>query len=349
MRAGYILMLGVSVLTLGSCKATSMRDDTVSSAIPVHTYGATAGNGSLGFHTVHRGETVWTISQRYGLVLRDILDANHLQPPYNLSSGERLTLPAPQTYKVRDGDSLYTVSRLFNTSTTDLARLNNLAPPYKMSAGQTLKLPPKYEAPAVQQVAFRPAYTPPPATIDTEALPPVAGQAAPANSSGGYVPPPSSPSDYQDDLPPQAKAQQASAQSAAKAVGAPPAREGKFIKPVAGKIISSYGLKKDGLHNDGVNIQAAKGDAVRAAESGVIVYTGSQIEGYGNLILIRHADQYVTAYAHLDKTLVKKGDKVKRGQTVGTVGATGSVDKPQLHFEIRKGTKALDPSGLVNL
>ena len=132
-------------------------------------------------------------------------------------------------------------------------------------------------------------------------------------------------------------------------IGKTPAREGKFIKPVGGKIISSYGTKKDGLHNDGINIQAARGDAVRAAESGIVVYTGGQIEGYGNLILIRHADQYVTAYAHLDKTLVKKGDKVKRGQTIGTVGATGSVDKAQLHFEIRKGTKALDPSGLMSL
>ncbi len=339
MKAGHAILLGVSLIALASCKTT--RTESASTAVPVHTYGASAGNGSLGYHTVHTGETVWTISQRYGLVLRDILDANDLQPPYNLPAGARLTLPAPQTYKVRSGDSLYTISRLFNTSTTDLAKLNHLSAPYKMAAGQTLKLPPKYEAPAVvQPVVYRPpAPVQQPERIETEPLPPVA-------SAGGYVPPSSSPDEYQDDLP--AKAKPVSA-TTAKAIGTPPAREGKFIKPVAGRIISGYGLKKDGLHNDGVNIQAAKGDAVRSAETGVVVYTGSQIEGYGNLILIRHADQYVTAYAHLDKTLVKKGDKVKRGQTVGTVGSTGSVDKPQLHFEIRKGTKALDPSGLVTL
>ena len=126
-----------------------------------------------------------------------------------------------------------------------------------------------------------------------------------------------------------------------------PALEGKFLKPVNGKIISNYGDKADGQHNDGINIQAMKGDPVRAAENGQVVYVGNEIEGYGNMILLRHKDQYMTAYAHMAKTLVKKGDTIRRGQTIGTVGSTGFVDKPQLHFEIRKGKKAIDPSGLI--
>ena len=86
------------------------------------------------------------------------------------------------------------------------------------------------------------------------------------------------------------------------------------------------------------------GSPVRAAQNGVVVYIGSDLEGYGNLVLVRHADRMMTAYAHLDKTLVKRGDKVLRGQSIATVGKTGQVDGPQLHFEIRRGTKALNPS-----
>lgn len=360
MTLKQLSLLGVSLLALTSCSKKS--EQAVTTLAPVHRYGGTDGGGSLGMYTVRSGETVWMISQRYNLALRDILDTNHLSPPYNLKAGQRLNLPAPQTYRVRPGDTLYTISRLFNTSTTDIVRLNELKAPYKLAGGQTLRLPPKYErAPAVQDVAMRAPERPPAVLkIDREELSPLSGGQTPDQSvsqTGRYIPPPSSPSDYQDDLPdtgvaaktpePRADVQEASAVK--KVIASTPRREGKFIKPVGGKIISNYGLKKDGLHNDGINIQAAKGDPVRAAESGVVVYTGGQIAGYGNLVLIRHADQYVTAYAHLDKTLVKKGDVVKRGQTIATVGATGSVDKPQLHFEIRKGTKALDPSDLVKL
>lgn len=343
-----LLLIGASLAVLTSC--ADQADTGRASAVPVHSYGATPGNGSLGMYTVRSGETVWSISQRYNLALRDVLDVNHLSPPYALSSGQRLNLPAPQTYKVRAGDTLYTISRTFGTSTTDLVKLNDLKAPYKLAGGETLKMPPRYDtAPArVQPVVMRAPDRPVPVTQQPLNDMPPQPQ---ASSSGGYVPPPSSPDDYRDDpvASSEPKATPASVQSEAKVIAATPKLSGKFLKPVAGKVISGYGAKKDGLHNDGVNIQAARGDAVRAAENGVVVYTGSQIAGYGNLVLIRHANQYVTAYAHLDKTLVKKGDTVKKGQTLGTVGSTGSVDKPQLHFEIRKGTKALNPADFVSL
>ena len=350
------LMLGVSSLLLVSC---AMDDTAPVRDIPVHTYGASSGNGSLGTHTVHAGETVWMISQKYNLALRDVLDRNQLSAPYSLYKGQRLSLPAPQTYTVRPNDSLYTVSRLFNTSTTELASLNKLKTPYKITAGQSLRLPVRYAAPSpakVTQVAMKAPPRPVEVkrdTIEREPLSSPPPQKQPQTQTNGYVPPPSSVDEYRDEAvattaaPP--KAEKVAASTVAKTLPKAPAREGKFIKPVDGEVISGYGPKADGLHNDGVNIQAARGDAVRAAESGVIVYTGSQIAGYGNLILVRHRDEYVTAYAHLDKMLVKKGDVVKRGQTIGTVGSTGSVEKPQLHFEIRKGTKALNPKGLVTL
>lgn len=325
-----ISLLGASLFILASCGKPN-----VTLTVPVHSYGASAGNGSLGLHTVRKGETVWMISQRYNLALRDVLDANHLQAPYRLSAGDRLTLPAPQTYRVRSGDSLYRISRMYNTSATDIARLNRLQPPYALKAGKVLRLPSEYEdTPAIQPVAARAPALPsdPPMPVSVPRPLEVERAELPA-----------------EPVPRMQTASAAATPEPKQVIGKAPAREGKFIKPVSGKIISAFGAKKDGLHNDGVNIQAARGDAVRAAENGVIVYTGSQIEGYGNLILIRHADQYVTAYAHLDKALVKKGDRVKRGQAIGTVGATGAVDKAQLHFEIRKGTKALDPAGLMEM
>lgn len=360
-------LLSVSLLTLAACEDRS-NEIAFNPNVAIHNYGGGVGGGSLGMYTVRQGETVWQISQRYNLALRDVLDVNDLSAPYDLHKGQRLNLPAPQTYTVRANDSLYNISRSFNTSTTDVAKLNKLSPPYKLNAGQVLRIPSQYKpAPVIsQQVALqvpdRPAsvYSAPtaplPGSVDRQTLTPL--PSAPQSAAGGYVPPVSSPSDYIDEpMSPSARPENApsvtmkpvSAQTTSKVVAQAPKREGKFIKPVAGKIISKYGPKADGLHNDGVNIQAAKGDPVRAAESGVVVYTGSQIAGYGNLILIRHADKYVSAYAHLDKTLVKKGDVVKRGQTVGTVGSSGSVDKPQLHFEIRKGTKALDPSDMMTL
>ena len=119
---------------------------------------------------------------------------------------------------------------------------------------------------------------------------------------------------------------------------------GEFSLPVRGDILSGYGPKEGGLHNDGINIAAALGTPVTAAQSGVGAYVGDAIEGYGNLILLRHDEGYITAYAHLNSVSVKRGDTLSQGQPIGTVGQTGSVTQPQLHFEIRKGTKALNPA-----
>jgi murein DD-endopeptidase MepM/ murein hydrolase activator NlpD len=102
------------------------------------------------------------------------------------------------------------------------------------------------------------------------------------------------------------------------------------------------------LHNDGINIAAPKGTPVRAADNGVVVYVGNELRGFGNLVLIKHADNWVTAYAHNETTLVSRGDKVKRGQAIARVGNSGSVAEPQLHFEIRQGTRAVDPMGLLD-
>lgn len=124
----------------------------------------------------------------------------------------------------------------------------------------------------------------------------------------------------------------------------PPGRAAsRFAWPVSGRIISGFGPKEGGIHNDGINILARKGTAVKAADNGVVVYADDDLEGYGNLVLIRHDSGWVTAYAHNDSVAVKEGDIVKRNQQIARVGATGGVPQPQLHFEVRKGRTALDP------
>ena len=122
-----------------------------------------------------------------------------------------------------------------------------------------------------------------------------------------------------------------------------PRSSGRFAWPLKGRVISRFGAKKGGLHNDGVNIAVKRGTKVRAAENGVIAYSGNELRGFGNLLLIRHADGYTSAYAHVGDLLVKRGQMVKRGQVIARAGSTGNVSIPQLHFEIRKGVKAVDP------
>lgn len=128
----------------------------------------------------------------------------------------------------------------------------------------------------------------------------------------------------------------------------PPPRSGRhFLWPVKGRVISSYGPKPGGLRNDGFNIAADRGANVVAADNGVVAYAGDDLKGFGNLVLIKHAGGFVTTYAHNEKLMVKRGDRVKRGQVVATVGASGSVTQPQVHFQIRQGAHAVDPRPLM--
>jgi murein DD-endopeptidase MepM/ murein hydrolase activator NlpD len=133
-------------------------------------------------------------------------------------------------------------------------------------------------------------------------------------------------------------AREATAEATASTGGAP-----QFRWPVRGRVISGFGPLTNGQSNDGVNLSVPEGTSVRAAEDGVVAYAGNELKGYGNLVLIRHANGFVTAYAHASELLVKRGDTVRRGQVIAHSGATGSVTSPQLHFEIRKGSTPVDP------
>jgi murein DD-endopeptidase MepM/ murein hydrolase activator NlpD len=131
---------------------------------------------------------------------------------------------------------------------------------------------------------------------------------------------------------------------ASEATGALPT----FRWPVRGKVITSYGAKTNGKSNDGINLAVPEGTPVKAAEDGVVAYAGNELKGYGNLVLVRHSNGYVTAYAHASELMVKRGDNIKRGQVIAKSGQSGEVGSPQLHFEIRKGSSPVDPLQFLN-
>jgi len=296
---------------------------------PVAHYGQSQGAGSAGVHTVTPDENLWSISQRYNIVMRDIVVNNDLRAPFILQTGQRIVLPPPRTYKVRHGDSLYTVSRLYGVGRMELARLNDLNAPYVIHPGQVLNLP--SVTPQTSPDVIRVASAAKAAGVDPSGSSMVVPSRKPAQK--GVVATEKTGS-----------VKTASAGARSRITSKTPKRaSSKFLKPVNGRIVSSYGPKKGGQHNDGINILAPRGTPVKSAENGVVVYAGSELKGSGNLVLVRHENRWMTAYAHLDKIDVKRGAVIKRGQTIGSVGATGAVDKPQLHFEVRRGTNALNP------
>ena len=241
--------------------------------------------------------------------MRALIEANRLEPPYRLRPGQELTIPKTRTHRVQKGESLYGVSRKYGAEITMLASLNGLGAPYTIYEGQELRLP-------ATSISDEPWALPSGGV--TKTTPPASG---PKQIGGTPVPQPKPP------LP------------------APPKRgNGKFLWPAEGSVISKFGPKEGGLHNDGINIKVASGTSVRAADNGVVAYVGNELKGYGQLLLVRHSDGFVTAYAHNSKLLVKRGDTVKRGQVISESGRTGSVTEPQIHFEVRKGSKALDPA-----
>lgn len=313
------------------------------SPAPVVHYGQKSGPGSVGVHTIDRGDTLNSIAQRYRLPVRDIAFLNNLKAPYRIEVGQRLQLPPPREYIVQRGDSINSIAQLFGVSGNEVVSLNQIQSPYVLRIGQLLRLPstlpeksvvapPKHKSKSVakQTPVEREILHAP---VKDDAYPsikpkPVRKQIAARMDDGVPVP--------------GTKPHQPTRITKV-TTAAPKRSSSRFLKPVRGQIISGFGAKKSGLHNDGINISASRGSSVKAAENGVVVYAGDALKGSGNLILIRHANQWMTAYAHLDKIDIRKGEVLKRGDVIGKVGSTGAVSKPQLHFEIRKGTTAVNP------
>ena len=280
---------------------------------------------------------------------------SRLQSPW--PSGQGLSAPFPgaaadRNHLVADGETLSKIAQAYGVDVYQMAILNQLEPPFRIYVGQSLALPSSSGKP-VQLAAFRrpevimesdvsgssgdisvlKAADPSPSTNSLQVTPGVKPKTAPKTAPPQKVA-----------VLPNNRLTVKRAISTEPETALPPVHKGSaFIWPVKGSLVSRFGKKGDGLRNDGVNIVADRGTSVRAARSGIVAYAGNELRGFGNLLLIKHAHGWVTAYAHNETLLVRRGQKVKRGQVVAKVGDSGNVGRPQLHFEIRKGNKAVDP------
>ena len=304
-------------------------------------------------HVITEGQSLYAVARLYDVSTANLIQANQLSPPYKLALGQRLLVPtapglrlsgyspapaaaapAPaEAHLVKPGDTVYSIARRYQVDMETLVHMNGIPASYFISPGQRLKLPGRRDTgtalaglPATGAAKLSSA-----AATATPQPQPVAQATGVSwtqstQSTVAMVPPP----EVTGPIP-----------------KAPPRAGDKFLWPVEGKLLVNYGPKQGGLHNDGINIAAPRGSPVMAAENGVVAYVGNELRGFGNLLLIKHDGGWMTAYAHNEAILVGRGAKVKRGQTVARVGESGSVVTPQLHFEIRRGTRAVDPAKLL--
>jgi murein DD-endopeptidase MepM/ murein hydrolase activator NlpD len=279
-------------------------------AAPAHA--ARTAATQAGTHVVAPGETLSKISRRYGKSIAEIAKANNIPPHATLKIGDRLVIPGTRTAQAQP------IAQPNAKPIAKVAQAKPLGGPAVAPAAAPAATP----APAAK---LAPAPKPTAAAKQTQQ---VVASVDPAQSASVVTPVADAPA----------------APHTGKTGDASPS----FRWPVKGRVIAGYGPKTNGQQNDGINLAVPEGTPVKAAEDGVVAYAGSELKGYGNLVLVRHSNGYVTAYAHAKELMVKRGDTIKRGQVIAKSGQTGNVDTPQLHFEVRKGPSPLDPMPLLS-
>lgn len=244
--------------------------------------------------------------------------------------------PAPMggTHVVARGETLHTIGRLYGKSRAEIAKANNIKIDAKLRIGQRIAIPGVAGKPPVKTATAEPLAPP--------AKPVTAAKPAPAPAQVAKQTPAAPATKVASEPAPAvrlASPATVTPEAAAETTGTTPS----FRWPVRGRVIGAFGAKINGQANDGINLSVPEGTSVKAAEDGVVAYSGNELKGYGNLVLVRHSSGFVTAYAHASEVMVKRGDHVKRGQIIARAGQTGGVSSPQLHFEIRKGSTPVDP------
>jgi murein DD-endopeptidase MepM/ murein hydrolase activator NlpD len=302
--------------------------------------------------TVGPGETLEGIARTHGVPVSAIMEANHITSAASVYPGEHLVIPryrssaaatAPETraastmpsvagpaapprgglvappvvHVVAPGETLNSIARTYRKPVLVIANANNISADTRVRVGDRITIPDV----AAQPISAAPrAEAPVPeitgTSIATDDSPHSARLATSAPTAADN---PVKTAEAASDMP-------------------------SFRWPVRGRIIAAFGPKPNGLQNDGINLAVPEGTPIKAAEDGVVAYAGNELKGYGNLVLVRHANGFVTAYAHASEILVKRGEMVKRGEVIAHAGQTGNVTSPQLHFEIRKGSTPVDPA-----
>lgn len=326
---------------------------------------------------VRPGDSLYKIARDYNVSISELMRANNMASP-SVRIGQRITVPtmgskraakslykskpvqasrAPETsadldsgsdtggyadggsYKVKSGDSLYSIARRLNVKPEALARVNGIDDASKLKLGQVLRVPAGSDEGDVAEASpprKRVAAVDPSTAVDASDN--GVGEASPSDDDDQAATPAEDSTDESAGSTDEVAAKSTDDDSE------PEARtDTQFRWPVKGRIIGKFGEMQDGARNDGINVAVPLGTEVKAAENGVVAYAGEELKGYGKLVLIRHADNWVSAYAHNDEITVKRGDTVSRGQVIAKAGKTGDVDQPQLHFELRKGSQPMDP------
>jgi murein DD-endopeptidase MepM/ murein hydrolase activator NlpD len=302
---------------------------------------------------VKRGQTLDGYAYTYHLPKSAIIAANGLRPPYKLEAGQRLIIPNPHG----------SVQQAMIPSPSPAA--HSWSPPPQQAAipqppgtPETVTLPPPASRPP-QTIFPAPSAATPQPTLPAQMAP-----ASVAQTQQPLTPPPSAAKNQPEIIPldgpppakeadvtppqqspvPQITGPVSSSSAAPPQASAEPAPGGRFPWPVRGRILAAYGNSPGGGHNDGINIAAPLGTPVRAIDGGTVVYSGNEVKGYGNIVLIRHANGWISAYAHLSDVTVKPGDAISAGEVIAKVGNSGGVNEPQLHFELRRGKKPVNPT-----
>lgn len=268
-----------------------------------------------GMIVVEKGDTLYSISRTYNVPIRDVVEENSLTPPYILKIGQEVRVPKNKYHTVAKGDTLYNISKRYDVDVTSLSRVNKLSAPYTISIGDELVLPGSISS------------TPTVAKVQTPQKS-VASRKVAASAQKKTV------------------TNKRTQTRTPKRVAQAPARKtsAKYTWPVKGPVIATFGSMGKGKKNDGINIKASQGTKVVAADKGSVVYAGNELKGFGNLVLIKHPDGSITAYAHNYKIHVRKGQSVYKGQQISSVGMTGGVTVPQLHFEVHINKKPVNPT-----
>ena len=318
--------------------------------------------------TVAPGDTLESIAHRHRVPVHAIMQANNMHPPAFIQPGQRLVIPrannqysaappvsppatrlaagpgyaptAPagnNVHVVQSGETLYSLSRRYHKQPMLIAQANNFGLDHKIKIGDRVVIPgAAIAAPTAAPVAAKPVPVAQPRVAEVKPPKPTTA-VKPQGSPGNTAPAPTAhtitpAADPAPEPTPQV------AQPNEVTSSAP-----SFRWPARGRVILGFGPKTNGGQNDGINVAVPEGTPIKAAEDGTVAYAGNELKGFGNLVLIRHANGFVTAYAHASELNVKKGEPVKRGQQIGKSGATGNVTAPQLHFEVRKGATPVDP------
>ena len=281
-----------------------------------------AGIVENGVYIVQPGDTLRGIANKTGAGSQVIAADNGLVAPYIIQPGQELKITGGRYHKVSSGETGIAIARAYGAPWKEVVALNSLEEPYILRVGQKLLLPASTPAdPANMTVEQRAAAF----ELDIDDI--VTG-GEPALAAGAEA---TDASDWRKAIAPN------------KAIAPSTGFAGRFNWPVTGKLLSSFGSKGGGKVNDGLNIGVPAGTPSRASADGVVAYSGDEIGVFGGLILISHGSGWVTAYGHADKLSVARGQKVKAGDVIGLAGDSGYVNEPQLHFEIRKNRKPVNP------